>query len=60
MTKTRIGITISDQILKEIDQIRGLIPRSTYIDNLLVQHFKILAAYNSKGDGNELNKLLEK
>lgn len=35
MTKIIVGISIEDEILKQIDGHRGLIPRSRYIQEIL-------------------------
>lgn len=35
MSAVRISISINNEMLNKIDRKRGLIPRSTYIQNLL-------------------------
>ncbi len=44
MTKERISITIEKQLLKDIDRIRGYIPRSTFIDKFLERYLSFQTA----------------
>jgi metal-responsive CopG/Arc/MetJ family transcriptional regulator len=34
-TRTRLSVSLSDQLIKEIDRRRGLIKRSTYVEHLI-------------------------
>ena len=34
-TRTRLSVSLSDQLIKEIDRRRGLAKRSTYIEHLI-------------------------
>jgi hypothetical protein len=38
--KKRISITIDENLLKKIDKKRGITPRSTYIENILMVNIK--------------------
>ena len=40
MTTVKVTITIPKMVLDKIDNIRGLVPRSTYITNSLVKNLK--------------------
>ena len=42
--KKRISITIDNQRLKDIDMIRGYVPRSTFIDKFFEKHLDIQTA----------------
>jgi len=35
--KTRVSVSISDQIVREIDRRRGLTKRSTYVEYLIMR-----------------------
>ncbi|MFH2109755.1 MAG: hypothetical protein ABIJ47_00690 [Candidatus Bathyarchaeota archaeon] len=34
-TRTRLSVSLSDQLIQEIDQRRGLAKRSTYVEHLI-------------------------
>lgn len=40
MSSVHVTLTIPDEVLQAIDNIRGLIPRSTYITKVLVENSK--------------------
>ena len=40
MKKTKLSITLSEDLLSDIDKQRGLAPRSTYIEHLLKKIIK--------------------
>jgi len=37
--KAYVSMTIPPDVMERIDEVRGLIPRSTYVSELLKQHF---------------------
>jgi len=39
--KARFGLTMSPELLKRIDEKRGLIPRATYIEHCMKQYFEL-------------------
>jgi hypothetical protein len=41
--KARFGLTMSPELLKRIDEKRGLIPRATYIEHCIKQYFELEA-----------------
>jgi len=66
--KARFGLTMSRDLFERINTERGLIPRATYIEYCLKQHFKfldsskqfydeILAMLPEKGAGEHSDKL---
>jgi metal-responsive CopG/Arc/MetJ family transcriptional regulator len=53
--KKRVTISLNEEILKEIDQIRTYVPRSAYINHILVVFLKIKA-----GNAHEFNSFFQK
>lgn len=39
--KSRFGITMSPELLEQIEKMRGLVPRATYIEYCLKQYFDL-------------------
>jgi hypothetical protein len=39
--KARFGLTMSPDLLKHIDEKRGLVPRATYIEHCMKQYFEL-------------------
>lgn len=39
--KARFGLTMSPDLLKRIDETRGLIPRATYIEHCMKKYFEL-------------------
>ena len=39
--KARFGLTMSPDLLKRIDEKRGLVPRATYIEHCMKQYFEL-------------------
>jgi hypothetical protein len=40
-SKARFGLTMSPELLRRIDEKRGLIPRATYIEHCMKQYFEL-------------------
>jgi hypothetical protein len=40
-SKARFGLTMSPDLLKQVDEKRGLIPRATYIEYCMKQYFEL-------------------
>lgn len=40
MSSVHVTLTIPEDVLKSIDDVRGMVPRSTYITNVLVKNSK--------------------
>ena len=46
--KARFGLTMSPDLLKRIDEQRGLIPRATYIEYCMKQYFELETLRNEE------------
>jgi hypothetical protein len=46
--KARFGLTMSPELLKRIDEKRGLIPRATYIEHCMKQYFELETLSNEE------------
>ena len=40
MSVVRISMTIAEETLKKLDKKRGFVPRSIYVDQIILKHLK--------------------
>lgn len=56
MPVARIGITIDEQLLQEIDEERGMIPRSRFLSKIVADAFATKDGNIKKSDDGDLGR----